>query len=78
MSGCFGWRAAAGLAAGSFVGQLAPAERAAAGPDQLTPAQRAALDRLAQRYATEGSRAEVAKVREESQAALGGWKLWIQ
>jgi hypothetical protein len=68
--GCTGWFALAGFAAESFVQQLTPAERTAAGLDQLTPAQQAALDQLAARYATEGSRAEVAKVREETKAEV--------
>lgn len=61
-----GWFALTGHAADSFLRQLTPAERTAAGLDQLTPEQQAALDALAQRYATEGSRAEVEKVREET------------
>ena len=64
---CF---AVAGFAAESFLGQLTPAERAAAGLDQLTAPQQAALDQLAARYATEGSRAEVTKVREEAKAEV--------
>ena len=64
---CF---AVAGFAADSFLRQLTPAERTAAGLDQLTPEQQAALDQLAARYATEGSRVEVAKVREETKAEV--------
>lgn len=66
----FGWFALAGYAADSFLRQLTPAERTAAGLDQLTPEQQKALDALAERYVKEGSRAEVAKVREETQAEV--------
>ena len=67
---CCGWLAVTGFAAGSFLGQLTPAERTAAGLDQLTTEQQAALDQLAARYATEGSQIEVAKVREETKAEV--------
>lgn len=64
------WFAVVGYAADSFLHQLTPAERTAAGLDQLTAEQSAALDQLAQRYAKEGSRAEVAKAREETKAEV--------
>lgn len=61
------------LAADEFWRQLTTEERAAAGLDQLTPEQRAVLDKLAARYAREGTRqaVEVAKtkVREEARVA---------
>jgi len=79
--GCCGWLALVGRAAESFVQQLTPEERRAAGLDALTPAQQAALDALAERFAKEGARvtedrvreetkAEVAKVREETKAEV--------
>jgi hypothetical protein len=61
--------AVAGFAA-SFVQQLTPEERAAAGLADLTPAQVAALDELAERYAKEGARIVVAQVREEAKAEV--------
>ena len=70
MIGLGAWLAVAGFAADSFLQQLTPAERAAAGLDALTADQQAALNQLAARYAAEGSRAEVAKAREESQAEV--------
>lgn len=79
--GCCGWLALVGRAAESFVQQLTPEERRAAGLDTLTPTQQAALDALADRFAKEGARVtedrvreetkvEVAKVREESKAEV--------
>jgi|SRR5688572_18546577 len=67
---CCGWLALAGRAAESFVQQLTPEERRAAGLDALTPAQQAALDALAARYATEGARATEARVREETKVEV--------
>ena len=68
--GCCCWFVVAGFATDSFLQQLTPAERTAAGLDRLTPEQQAALDQLAQRYVKEGSRAEVAKVREETKVEV--------
>jgi hypothetical protein len=62
--------AIAGRAADSFVQQLTPDERHAAGLDQLTPAQQAALDRLAERFAKEGAQVVEAHVREEAQVEV--------
>jgi len=56
-------------AADSFVRQLTPEERKAAGLDQLTAEQQAALDELAARYAKEGSRVAVAEAKEQVRAA---------
>lgn len=64
--GCCGWLALVAHAAESFVQQLTPEERRAAGLDRLTPEQQQALDTLAARYATEGARATEARVREEA------------
>lgn len=61
--------AVAGFAA-SFVQQLTPEERAAAGLDRLTAEQAAALDALAERYAREGAKVVVAQVREEARAEV--------
>jgi hypothetical protein len=57
--------------ADDFWAQLTPEERAAAGVADLTPGQREALDRLADRFATEGARkaAEVAKAEIKQQKA---------
>ncbi len=68
--GCCGWLALTGLAAESFVQQLTPDERRAAGLDQLTPAQQAALDQLAERYAKEGAQVTEARVREEAKVEV--------
>ena len=68
--GCCAWLAVAGFAAESFVSQLTPEERRAAGLEQLTPAQQQALDALAARYATEGARLTEARVREESKVEV--------
>jgi len=68
--GCCGWLVVAGFAADSFVQQLTPEERHAAGLDQLTPAQQEALDALAARFATEGARVTEARVREETKVEV--------
>lgn len=68
--GCYGWLALAGFAAESFVSQLTPEERRAAGLDQLTPAQQQALDTLAARFATEGARLTEARIREEAKVEV--------
>jgi|SRR6478736_5843118 len=65
-----GGLAITGRAADSFVHQLTPEERHAAGLDQLTPAQQAALDQLAERYVKEGARVTEARVREEAQVEV--------
>lgn len=58
------------LAADSFWQQLSAEERQAAGLAQLTPEQQASLDQLAARFAREGSRVEVEKVRAETKAEV--------
>src|SRR3954462_10591320 len=68
--GFVSWLALGGFAAGSLLQQLTPDERHAAGLDQLTPAQQAALDKLAERFATEGARVTESRVREETQAEV--------
>jgi ribosomal protein S13 len=68
--GCCAWLALTGFAAESFVGQLTPEERHAAGLDQLTPEQQRALDALAARFVTEGARVTEARVREETKAEV--------
>jgi hypothetical protein len=65
-----GWLAVVGLAAESFLQQLSPEERHAAGLDALTPGQQQALDGLAERYAKEGARVTEVKVREETEAKV--------
>ena len=65
-----GWLAVAGLSAESFLQQLTPEERHAAGLDALTPGQQQALDGLAERYAKEGARVTEAKVRAETEAKV--------
>jgi hypothetical protein len=68
--GCCGWLALAGRAAESFVRQLTPEERHAAGLDQQTPEQQQALDALAARFASEGARVTETRVREEAKAEV--------
>ena len=68
--GLLGGLAVAGRAAESFVRQLTPAERHAAGLDQLTPDQQAALDQLAERFAKEGARVTEERVREEAKVEV--------
>ena len=68
--GCCGWLALVGRATESFVRQLTPEERHAAGLDQLTPAQQQALDAFAARFASEGARVTEARVREETQTEM--------
>jgi hypothetical protein len=68
--GCCGWLALVAQAADSFIQQLTPEERRAAGLDRLTPEQQQALDALAARYATEGARATEARVREEAKVEV--------
>lgn len=68
--GCCGWLALAGRAAESFVQQLTPEERHAAGLERLTPEQQQALDALATRFATEGARVTEARVREETKVEV--------
>jgi len=65
-----GGLAVAGRAADSFVRQLTPDERHAAGLDQLSPAQQAALDKLAERFAREGAQVVEAHVREEAKVEV--------
>jgi len=68
--GCCAWLALTGFAAESFVQQLTPEERSAAGLDRLTPEQQQALDALAVRFATEGARVTETRVREETKAEV--------
>jgi hypothetical protein len=58
------------LGADKFWQQLTPEERQAAGVDQLSPEQRAALDRLAERFASEGARQAVAVAKTETRAKV--------
>lgn len=67
--GC-AWLAGGVAAADSFVQQLTPEERRAAGLDQLSAEQQAALDRLAERYAKEGSRQAVSEARAAVRAEV--------
>ncbi|HVZ66368.1 MAG TPA: hypothetical protein VG936_17530 [Lacunisphaera sp.] len=59
-----------GVLAADFWQQLTPAERREAGLEELTPDQRAALDRFAQRYATEGARQAVAVAKTEARVMV--------
>lgn len=56
--------------AADFWSRLTPAERREAGLEELTPGQRAALDRFAQRYATEGARQAVEVAKTEAREAV--------
>jgi hypothetical protein len=58
------------LGADNFWQQLTPEERRDAGVDQLSPEQRAALDRLAERFASEGARKAVDVAKTETRAKV--------